>query len=126
MVDAELINETARTVRRAKFSIGLLYSTPPEQMKAIIQDINTLLHAHDLIDANPVVRFEQFSQSSLDILIIYIVKTPVLEEFLQVKEEINFNILEIVRRNGSDFAYPSLSVFMNAGQKESAETPSAI
>lgn len=126
MVDAELINETARTVRRAKFSIGLLYSTRPEQMKAIIQDINNLLHAHDLIDANPVVRFEQFSQSSLDILIIYIVKTPVLEEFLQVKEEINFNILEIVRRNGSDFAYPSLSVFMNAGQKDNAETPSAI
>jgi MscS family membrane protein len=54
------------------------------------------------------------------------VKTPVLEEFLQVKEEINFNILEIVRRNGSDFAYPSLSVFMNAGQKDNAETPSAI
>ena len=124
MVDAELINETARTVRRAKFSIGLLYSTRPEQMKAIIQDINNLLHAHDLIDANPVVRFEQFSQSSLDILIIYIVKTPVFEEFLQVKEEINFNILDIVRRNGSDFAYPSLSVFMNSGQKENTDSPS--
>ncbi|MBK6444124.1 MAG: mechanosensitive ion channel family protein [Bacteroidetes bacterium] len=118
MVDAELINETARTVRRAKFSLGLVYSTNESQLKSILKDIRQLLNAHSLLEPHPIVRFEQFGNSSLDILVIYVVMTPVYEEYLKVKEEINFAILEIVRKHGSNFALPTLSVFVNQPQKE--------
>ncbi|HRH66270.1 MAG TPA: mechanosensitive ion channel [Bacteroidia bacterium] len=112
MVDAELINETARTVRRAKFTIGLLYSTRSGQLRDILKEISQLLKSHPMILPEPLVHFEQFGSSSLDILVIYVVMAPDIETFLKIKEEINFELLDIVRRNGSDFAYPSVSVFL--------------
>ncbi|HNP48047.1 MAG TPA: mechanosensitive ion channel family protein [Bacteroidia bacterium] len=120
MVDAELINETARSVRRAKFSIGLMYTTTENQLKNILKEIRQLLNGHASLEPHPVVRFEHFNNNSLDILIIYVVMTPVYEEFLQVKEELNFKILEIVKNNRSEFAYPSLSVFLNQANTENS------
>ncbi|REJ80028.1 MAG: mechanosensitive ion channel family protein [Bacteroidetes bacterium] len=112
MVDFELNNDTERTVRRARFNVGLIYSTTEKQIRDIVSEISALLDTHPLLEPKRVVRFNQFGQSSLDILIIYLARTPELEDFLRVQEEINFKIMEIVRKNGSDFAYPTSTVFL--------------
>ena len=48
----------------------------------------------------------------LDILIIYFVNSPNWEDLTNVKQEINFEIMNIVKSNNSDFAFPSTTVYL--------------
>lgn len=112
MVDFELLNDTEREVRRAKFSIGLTYSTSAEQLKIVMQEIIEAINAHPITEPDPLVRFNEFGSSSLDIIVIYLARTPDIGDFLKVQEEINFGIMEIVKKNGCDFAFPSQTVYV--------------
>lgn len=112
MIDAELENVTLRSMWRARFFIGLTYSTSAVQLKAVIKDIYDYIHAHPQTRDNPVVKFSEFNSSSLDILVVYFVLTSELETFLNIKEEINFKIMEIVQQHGCSFAFPSTSVYV--------------
>jgi MscS family membrane protein len=112
MVDFELLNDSEREVRRAKFTVGLLYSTTAAQLKKVMLEITDAINAHPLTEPDPVVRFVEFGSSSLDILVLYLARTPDIGDFTKVKEEINFQIMEIVLNNGCDFAYPSRTIYM--------------
>jgi MscS family membrane protein len=54
-----------------------------------------------------VVSFFGYGESSLDLQIIYLVKTPDYNEYLRVREEINFGIYGIISRHPTDFAFPT-------------------
>jgi MscS family membrane protein len=110
MVDAELENITERTMWRVRFTLGLNYSTNAESLSKITLQIRSLLESNNMIDANPVVRFETFGQSSLDILISYMVKTSAYDEMIAVRENLNFEIMRIVHSSRGDFALQSPSV----------------
>ncbi|MBP6335612.1 MAG: mechanosensitive ion channel family protein [Bacteroidia bacterium] len=114
MVDYELINDTNREVRRARFVIGLTYSTNAEQLKKVMLEIIEALNTHPLVEPDPVVRFSEFGPSSVDILVFYLARTPELNDFLKVKEEINFQIMEIVQNNSVEFAFPSRTVYVKS------------
>ena len=47
-----------------------------------------------------------------DILVQCAVKRPDLAEFLAVQEQINLEILDIMQRQGAEFAFPSQTVYM--------------
>lgn len=112
MVDFELINETDRVVRRARFTIGLTYSTKAVQLEAVKKGIEGILSTHPQLEPKYVVRFLAFGASSLDILIVYFARTPELEDFYKVQEEINFKIMEVVKQHECDFAFPSTTVYL--------------
>ena len=59
------------------------------------------------------VRFQEFGASSLDILILYYVNSPKWEDLIDVKEDINYKIMDIVKKHNSDFAFPSTSVYLH-------------
>ncbi|TAH41363.1 MAG: mechanosensitive ion channel family protein [Bacteroidetes bacterium] len=113
MVDYELMNDTEREVRRAKFTIGLTYSTSAEQLKKVMLEILDAVNAHPLTEPDPVVRFVEFGSSSLNILVLYLSRTPQIADFTKVKEEINFQIMEIVQSNDCEFAFPSSTVYLS-------------
>ncbi len=113
MIDAELDNLGMRPVRRVKFNIGLTYETTPEQIKAIVFEIQEMINKHKDTNQEGKVRFQEFGSSSLDILIVYFVQSPKWETLINVKEDINYKIMEIVKRNKSDFAFPSTTVYLN-------------
>ena len=58
------------------------------------------------------VRFQEFGSSSLDILVVYFVDSPRWDDLIDVKEDINYKIMEIVKKHGSDFAFPSTTVYL--------------
>ena len=115
LISDVLDNLSLRTFRRSKFYIGLVYSTTQDQIKAIITEIQKYLDDHEKTNEDGLVRFEQFGDSSLNIMVLLYVDTQEYAEFLEVLEDVNFQIMEIVKRNGSDFAFPSTTVYL---QKE--------
>jgi MscS family membrane protein len=112
MVDAELDNLGLRPVRRVKFHVGLTYSTTTEQIKNIVKDMQEMVNIHPNTNDDGRVRFQEFGASSLDILVIYYVNSPKWEDLINAKEDINYKIMDIVKKHNSDFAFPSTSVYL--------------
>jgi MscS family membrane protein len=121
MIDAELDNLGERPVRRVKFSVGLTYETSVEQIKKIVDDIQTMIDGHPRTtneegkkskDQVARVRFEEFGSSSLDVLVLYYVNSPKWDDLIDVRQDINYKIMEIVKKHNSDFAFPSTTVYL--------------
>jgi len=114
IANSHIENFSRRGVRRIKMHIGLTYSTSSSQLNKIIQDIRELLLKYPSIsnDESQLVNFDNFGASSLDIFIYTFTTTANWNHYLDIKQEIQLNIMKIVENNGSSFAFPSQSIYV--------------
>ncbi len=117
MIDKPLDNLTLRTFRRAKFDVNLTYETTSEQIKKIVTDIQQAVDEHPRTNQDGRVRFMNLGPSSKDIMIQYFVDTMDWDEYIDVKQEINFKIVEIVEKYGAEFAFPTTTVHLAKDEK---------
>lgn len=114
LIDEPITNWSRMNKRFVDMTIGLTYDTKTEVIKKCVSDIEQMLKAHeDVDDSRIVVTFSEFADSSLNIRIIYFTRTTVYDEFLYVKQDINYRIREIVEKNGAEFAFPTTTVCMD-------------
>lgn len=107
-----ITNYTKRAKRRVEFNLGVTYSTTPEQMQECVQGIRKFLCGHnEIYKEDLTVTFDSFGGNSLNIFIICYTKTTNYLEFLKIKEEINFALLDILSDTGVSAAFPSTSVY---------------
>nr|WP_199157640.1 mechanosensitive ion channel family protein [Pedobacter sp. ASV2] len=107
MIDGVLENMSLRNFRRVKFSFGITYETDAPTIKRIVDEIKTYIRQHPDTSDDGNAYFEGFGDSSLNIEVIYFVSITAYNDYLAIKQEINFKIMEIVMTNKSDFAYPT-------------------
>jgi MscS family membrane protein len=111
-----IINYTERNHRRISWIIGLEYKASLEQIKDIINAINNYITSNENFIVNEnyncFVRLEKFNDSSIDILVYCFTKTKVWKDYLEVKEQLGFNIKEIVESKNVSFAFPSQSIYI--------------
>jgi len=113
LASASITNWSKMNKRKIKFLIGLCYNTRPSQIKKILKDIQAALLKHeDVIDDSILVKLDEFGDSSFDILVTFFARQTSLPELKRVREEINFDIIDIVYNNESKFALPSTSVYL--------------
>lgn len=117
MIDKPLDNLTLRTFRRAKFDINLTYDTTSDQIKNIVAEIQQYVDQHARTNQDGRVRFMNLGASSKDIMVQYFVDTMDWDEYIDVKQEINFAIVEIVERHGAEFAFPTTTVHLAKDEK---------
>lgn len=106
MIDGVLENLTRRNYRRVKFNINITYETDFGKIKGIIYDLNSYLTENPYITDSSVT-FDSFADYALNIQVLYLVENIEFNNYLKVKEEVNFKIIEIIQKHGSDFAYPT-------------------
>ena len=112
IISTELDNLGARPVRRVKFNIGLTYDTSVENIKNIVNDIQSLIDDHPMTNQDGRVRFLNFGASSLDIMVLYYVNSPDWEVLIDAQQKINYDIIDIVNKYNCEFAFPSTSVYI--------------
>jgi MscS family membrane protein len=104
--------------RRINWKINLVYSTPVEQLEAIRTDIKKYILDSDDFSSDPnldpVVRVIELGASSIDLLIVAYSDPMGFAAYNEVKENLVFNIMKIVKANGSDFAFPSSSLYVES------------
>ena len=85
---SEIIDNWSRMPkRRVKMTVGVTYSTTPEQMEELLQRIRQLLKEDEGVDQDfYLVRFTEFGASSLDIFLYYFTKSIKWDEHLAVRE----------------------------------------
>lgn len=119
MTTQGLENLTQRQFRRAKFVLRFNYKTSLAQLQALITDIKLLIDTHEMTKPREgLVKFDQFGESSLDVLVIYHVETADWRIFNNVKEEINLQIIELIEKHGVQFAFPTRTIMMQADKAE--------
>jgi len=107
-------NIDAMPKRRVKMRIGITYSTSAEQMNQAITNIETLLKNHIGVDQTfSLVKFDNFEDSSLSIFLYYFTKSTHWDEYLQVRQEVNLQIMQALEQLNLEFAFPSRSVYLH-------------
>jgi len=114
--DSEIINFSAMPFRRIMFNVGLIYQTSPETIMAIRKDIETYIaNNNDLANADEAtttIRVTQFNDSSIDMLIYCFTRSTKWHDFCAAREQLILEIMKIVKKNGSDFAYPTSTIHL--------------
>ena len=106
-------NIDARSVRRVKMRIGITYATSTEKMRQAIDGIENVLRQHPGVDQDfKLVKFDEFADSSLSIFLYYFSKSKVWEEYLQVRQEVNLQIMEQLESLGLEFAFPTRTIHL--------------
>ena len=112
--------------RRITFNLGVTYTTPKEKLAKCVAGIETMLRTHEEIHPETIfVTFDSFNSSSLHIFIYCFTNTTAWGEFLKVKENVNFKILEILEQEGVSVAFPSRSVYFQNQLPEADEKKDA-
>lgn len=127
--------------RRIKMNIGVKYDSKPSDIKNAVKEIREMLENHpqiatknteyDYADSKRsklvskddelgvkrtlLVYLDEFSSSSINIL-IYCFSTSVMwKEWLETKEDVMYKIMQILEDNSLEFAFPSLSIYNENG-----------
>ncbi|SFV67490.1 Potassium efflux system KefA protein / Small-conductance mechanosensitive channel [hydrothermal vent metagenome] len=119
-------NFSRRGIRRIKMDIGLTYGTTSTQITKIVSDIKSMLMENEGIAQNEslMVNFTAFGDSALDIFIYAFAHTANWAKYLEIREDIHLKIMQIVEENGSGFAFPSQSIYVESLPSEAK--PSAF
>lgn len=113
-------NFSRRGVRRVKMNVGLTYGTSSAQVTKIVEEIKYMLHNHASISQKEtlLVNFNSFGDSSLNIFIYTFTSTANWAKYMDIREDIHVKIMHIVEENGSSFAFPSQSIYVESLPKE--------
>ncbi len=108
----QIVNFTRRDMNLFQCKIGLRYETTPDQLRYVAAKIRKLLIQHSKVLPDPArVRLSEFGDSAYVLDVFAFIESADWNEFLAVKEDLNFKIAEIVRESGTGFAFPSRTVY---------------
>jgi MscS family membrane protein len=113
LVDSALNNITRAGMRRVRMNINLALSTTNVQLKALKHDIQATIQNHPETGDNYSVNFSDIHDTSLTILVIYHVLTADLDYAAEIKEDINFRIMDIMEKHQTKFAFSESAVIFN-------------
>lgn len=110
LTDNELDNFSHRSQRRVSFTVGLSYESKASQLKNIVADIKAYLDNHPKVAKEEIyVKMLGFDLNSINIMVLYFVDSIEYTTFIEVREDVNFKIMEIVEKHGCSFAHPPIA-----------------
>ena len=125
LADTAVINFSLMSHRRIYWTISVEYKTTIKQLKKIREKIEGYIldsEEFELPSKVPTfVRIENFSDSSIDIMLYCFTKTTNWGDWLEVKERLAYRIKEIVENSGTGFAFPSQSIYVESIAAERPE-----
>jgi MscS family membrane protein len=113
VVSTTVENLSERTKRRQRFVVQVTYDTPLETLEELVAGIRQLLVTHPLIeDSTCQVRFNNFGESSLDILVMFHLLVDDYTTELSEREAVLLRIMRLARDTGVDFAFPTRTLYL--------------
>ena len=126
--EQSVTNISRRINRRIRWTIGLEYRTSVDQLKNIRNNIKNYIDNNENFATDgssyyktSYVRIENFSDSSIDMLVECFIKTSNWQKFIEIKESLAINIKEIVENENAGFAFPSQSLYVESLPKDNSE-----
>lgn len=103
-----IVNLARFSGRRVEQVIGLTYDTPADQMDAVVGEIRRIIESKPEVNVPDThVYFRDYNASSLDIWVVYVFKDADFVRHMQVRQQINLEIMRAVEARGLSFAFPT-------------------
>ncbi len=116
--DNAVTNFSEMTHRRIYWKIGVEYRTTVDQLREIRDGIEAhIIGNPDYAQPDEVstfVRIDSFNDSSIDIMLYCFTRTTNWGEWLKIKENLAYHIMDVVHKAGTGFAFPSQSVYVES------------
>ena len=108
VVNSTVENLSVRTKRRQRFFVQVTYDTPREKVEELVARIRQLIIDHPLAEQSTCeVRFNNFGESSLDILVMFHLLVQDYSTELREREALLLQIMDLVKNAGVDLAFPT-------------------
>ncbi|MFZ7942587.1 mechanosensitive ion channel family protein [Neobacillus sp. 19] len=125
--NAKLANETITNwskmgKRRIVFNLSVTFETPKEKLEGVIKQIEYMLKTHSGIHQDTAItKFDKYGADGLDIYIYFFTKTTVWLDFLKIKEEINYKIMDILDHEGVSLARPNRKIYVDSKSEDNSK-----
>lgn len=107
-------NFSRMPLRRVYFHLGVTYNTSPLMMRESLERIREILREHPGVDQGMwLVRFTDFGESALNIMVYYFTNTTAWDSYLQIREDINLRIIASLHEIGVHVAFPTRTLVFN-------------
>ncbi|MBG6233686.1 MscS family membrane protein [Pedobacter sp. CAN_A7] len=107
-------------------TFGMRYETTPEQIRYLLVALRSMLYAHPKVDPAPArVQLVGLGAHSIDIEIWTYISTRNNDEFMEIREDLLLRIMDIVAESGTDFAFPSQTLYFAKDKGISEEKTAA-
>lgn len=94
--------------RRISFNLQVTYDTQKDSLENSISRIRQMLHSHpDIHQETVFVTFDEYKVNGMDLMFYFFTKTTDWGKYLEVKEDVNFKIMDILRDENVTFALPN-------------------
>lgn len=115
LANENITNWSQMGKRQITFQLRVTHDTPKENLKNVVTSIEELLKNHPGVHQETIfVKFDQYVENGLGIFLYFFTNTTNWGEFLNIKEEINFAILEILERENVYIAIPSRKLYLDS------------
>lgn len=109
-----VVNCAMRTTRPYKFTLGVTYDTSRAKLEQLMADLTAMLEASEYVEkGSAVVRLTSFGSSSIDLMVSAYLLTNQAGTFLKMQNDLNLNVMDVMQKDGVDFAFPSTTVYLS-------------
>lgn len=115
LANTAITNYTRRGKRKCNFTVAISYETSREKIEKCINKIDNMVKAHENIyEEDVIIAVDTLNSSSIDIGIYYFTDILTLKGYLDLKQEINLNIIDILKSEAVNIPYPTTTVYLNS------------
>ncbi|WP_400192673.1 mechanosensitive ion channel family protein [Hymenobacter sp. B81] len=124
MIDKPLDNLSLRTSRRVSFTLNFGHETSRAQLLAVASELREDLRQRPAVVPEEVqIKLAALTQTGRDLSVQYFVQVATYDEYLDLKEQVNYRILEIVEAHHATFATNTTVVQMSPWAPTGAADP---
>jgi len=97
------------------FKLSVAANTSLEKLKKIPAIIAEIIKNVELAEFDRV-HFVEFGDFSLNFEVVYYMKTPNYAQYMDIKQEINFAIMEAFEKEGIAMPFPTQTIFLQKSE----------
>lgn len=110
---SQTMNGPRRGRARLHITVGVTYSTNADQMEFFVNALHQMLEENQrVVQTSVVVNFVEFGESSLNIMLVCLVRVSSWEEIQQTKHEINIAVMRLLADQGLEIAFPTRTIVL--------------
>jgi small-conductance mechanosensitive channel len=102
--------------RRVVFGFGVVYQTSYEKLEKIPKIVRAIIEAIDQVRFDRA-HFKEYGNFSLNFEVVYWVKSPDYNLYMDIQQSINLAIYRQFEENKIAFAFPTQTIFVSNNQE---------
>ena len=108
-----IINYSEMEKRRYYAKLVLEFGTSLKKVEIVKNKINSMLMQMDEIEKETImINFQEISDNGMDLVVIAYINRTNYAEYLDIKEEINYNIIKILESENVEMAYNTQTMYL--------------